>query len=450
MDVRIGIWNVRGMCTFDKQKEVSKFIAEDRLQVCSTLETHLKSKKLVKACEKAFGNWDWISNMHLSNKGCRIIVGWNRNLVTVRCINMTNQAILCIIKDVNSHLVSFSSFIYAANGNLDRKNLWAELNRHKHITNGKLWFFRGDMNVILNTNEHSAGVSFTNNDMREFRDCVNMIEVEDLCNRVMVNEDFVKCFYKAHVIFKPYLVSDHSQVVVIIPNGMEKKKRAFKFANYIADKETFLPTVNTEWKKQVDGFYMFQLSKKLRSLKSHLRKLNWQNRNLFNKVEELRNDDINNYATLFSKKLIEEEALRMVNEVTSKEIKDALFEIRDNKAPGPDGYSSLFFKKAWSVVGVDFCKTIKEFFNSGKMLNELNSTVIFLIPKSQSPLKVTDYRPIACCNVVYKCISKVITGRIKKVLGKLVNINQSAFFAGRQIQDNIMLTRELLKGYDRK
>nr|GEV15128.1 hypothetical protein [Tanacetum cinerariifolium] len=39
---------------------------------------------------------------------------------------------------------------------------------------------------------------------------------------------------------------------------------------------------------------------------------------------------------------------------------------------------------------------------------------------------------------------------MKRVLGNLVNINQSAFVAGRQIQDNILLTQELLKGYDRK
>ncbi|GKF25928.1 RNA-directed DNA polymerase, eukaryota, reverse transcriptase zinc-binding domain protein, partial [Tanacetum coccineum] len=154
--------------------------------------------------------------------------------------------------------------------------------------------------------------------------------------------------------------------------------------------------------------------------------------------------DISECRSLFYNKISNKEAYSMVSDVSSKEIKDALFDIGDNKAPGPDGYSAVFFKKAWKVIGEDFCNAIKEFFTARKMLNDLNSTVVSLIPKIQNHLKVT------CCNVVYKCISKVITGRIKKVLGKLVNINQSAFVAGRQIQDNILFTQELLKGYDRK
>ncbi|GKB96331.1 RNA-directed DNA polymerase, eukaryota, reverse transcriptase zinc-binding domain protein, partial [Tanacetum coccineum] len=262
------LFECSGMASSMEDNEVISFDTN----VCSTLETHLKSKKLVRACEKAFGNWDWISNMHLYNKGCIIIIGWNRDMVIVRCIHMSGQTILCIIKDIGSHLVSFVSFVYAANRNIDRRNFWAKLNKHKQITNRKQWIIGGDMNVILNTNEHSAGVSFVINEMQEFRDCVNMIEVEDMCSsglfftwtknlkkaregndtgvlkkldRVMVNEEFMKKFNKAHVIFNPYIVSDHSQAVVAIPNGMKKKKKkkAFKFANYIAEKYSFIPVV---------------------------------------------------------------------------------------------------------------------------------------------------------------------------------------------------------------
>ena len=72
------------------------------------------------------------------------------------------------------------------------------------------------------------------------------------------------------------------------------------------------------------------------------------------------------------------------------------------------------------------------------------------MPKIQTPLKVSDFRPISYCNVLYKCISKVLTNRIKGALKKLVQINQSAFIPGRLIQDNILLTQEIMKGYNRK
>ncbi|GKC34383.1 RNA-directed DNA polymerase, eukaryota, reverse transcriptase zinc-binding domain protein, partial [Tanacetum coccineum] len=87
---------------------------------------------------------------------------------------------------------------------------------------------------------------------------------------------------------------------------------------------------------------------------------------------------------------------------------------------------------------------------NGRILGDINATIISLIPKIPVPNKVSDFRPIPCCNVLYKCISKVLTNRIQKCLGKLISANQSAFIKGRQIQDNILLTQELLKGYERK
>lgn len=91
----------------------------------------------------------------------------------------------------------------------------------------------------------------------------------------------------------------------------------------------------------------------------------------------------------------------MIREVSCEEIRAALFDVGDDKAPSPDGYSSKFFKVAWAIVGGDFCKAVKEFFNKKIILREINATVIALVPKVQTPGKVRDYRPISCCNVVY-------------------------------------------------
>nr|GEV65702.1 probable LRR receptor-like serine/threonine-protein kinase At1g34110 [Tanacetum cinerariifolium] len=86
----------------------------------------------------------------------------------------------------------------------------------------------------------------------------------------------------------------------------------------------------------------------------------------------------------------------------------------------------------------------------GKMLGELNDTLVTLIPKIQTPNKVTDFIPIAYCNVLYKCTSKVLTNRIKASLRNLVSRNQSAFIPVRHIQDNILLTQEIMRGYNMK
>lgn len=65
-------------------------------------------------------------------------------------------------------------------------------------------------------------------------------------------------------------------------------------------------------------------------------------------------------------------------------------------------------------------------FNKRRVLTDINQTVLHLVPKVKTPHTVGDFRPIACCTVVYKVISKLICNRIKPVLGKLINQAQGA------------------------
>ena len=137
-------------------------------------------------------------------------------------------------------------------------------------------------------------------------------------------------------------------------------------------------------------------------------------------------------------------------DVTDEEIKLAFFSLNPNKAPGPDGFNGFFFKKAWNVVGKDIIDAIRSFFTSGSMLREVNATIIALIPKIPNPTKLKDYRPISCCNTIYKGITKLIAERIKSVLPKVTDEAQSAFVQGRRISDNIFLAQELMRGYHKK
>ncbi|XP_021975026.1 uncharacterized protein LOC110870132 [Helianthus annuus] len=57
--------------------------------------------------------------------------------------------------------------------------------------------------------------------------------------------------------------------------------------------------------------------------------------------------------------------------------------------------------------------------------DEVRKAMFSIVPKIATPSNVTDYRPIACCNVLYKCISKILADRIKGALNTIVNVNQN-------------------------
>ena len=133
--------------------------------------------------------------------------------------------------------------------------------------------------------------------------------------------------------------------------------------------------------------------------------------------------------------------------ISVEEIKQSMFSIKNKKAPGLDGFSSHFFKAAWSVVEHDDISAIMQFFHSNSMLLAFNSTSISLVPKTQSLYTIKDFRPISCCTVVYKCITKILSNRLKSHMSAIISCNQSDFIAGRSITDNMLMAQELVKGY---
>ena len=125
------------------------------------------------------------------------------------------------------------------------------------------------------------------------------------------------------------------------------------------------------------------------------------------------------------------------------EIRAALFQMYPTKSPGPDGMSSEFYQKHWDVVGSDVCFAVRNFLESGYLVKSVNYTHVCLIPKVQNPKRVSELRPIALCNVLYKICSKVIANRLKKHMSTIISQCQSAFIPGRLITDNSLVANEV-------
>ncbi|WMV47061.1 hypothetical protein MTR67_040446 [Solanum verrucosum] len=115
-----------------------------------------------------------------------------------------------------------------------------------------------------------------------------------------------------------------------------------------------------------------------------------------------------------------------------KDVKHVMFKINCNKSPGLNGYGSRVFKASWEIR-TDIIDVVMDFFKNGKMLKQINNTCIALIPKVVDPEFVSQYMPISCCTVIYKCISKMICLRLKDVVTHLVEDNQAAFVHGRYL-----------------
>lgn len=111
-----------------------------------------------------------------------------------------------------------------------------------------------------------------------------------------------------------------------------------------------------------------------------------------------------------------DDQVSLIKPFSNKEIKDAMFSIGNNKSPGIDGFNSGFFKHSWELVQSDVCVAIREFCTSCKLLNNIASALLVLIPKTVNPSNAKDYRPIACCSALYKCISMLICTRLGFVL----------------------------------
>nr|GEY55266.1 hypothetical protein [Tanacetum cinerariifolium] len=118
-------------------------------------------------------------------------------------------------------------------------SLWRSLSKHNIYIRHRPWSIMGDFNVSLYLKESTACGSNVDFSMRDFRDCVEDIEMLDVQNtglqytwtqkpkgghgilkkldRIMANLEFNDVFMGAHAMFKPYRVSDHTPSVLCIP-----------------------------------------------------------------------------------------------------------------------------------------------------------------------------------------------------------------------------------------
>nr|GFA16005.1 hypothetical protein [Tanacetum cinerariifolium] len=301
---------------------------------------------------------DWSSNANLCNKGYRIILVWNMDVVNILVLSQSNQAMHMKILYKATNNVIFCLFIYACNLPSEHRQLWSDLGMHKYVVRGFPWVLMGDSNVALNLEDFFSGSSTLNSAMYDFEACVNKIEVMDINATGLHFTWNQKPKGGGGVLKKLDQIMGEKALDTNPADSILREEecvyvQAFNEAKL--DEESLVPDVFVSYYEQFLG--------------------------------SSTDCNILNEEGLFSNKVSANIAFSMVRDVTNDEIKATMFDIGDDRAPVLDGYTFIFFKKGWIIVGNDICNA------------------------------------------------------------EVVSDNQSAFIPGRRISDNILITQELTHNY---
>ncbi|GFZ18561.1 topoisomerase II-associated protein PAT1 [Actinidia rufa] len=363
-------------------------------------------------------------------------------------------------------------------------------------TDQNSWILLGDFNNVLNNDERINGMPVTMYETREFKDCCYDLGLSDLrssgmfhtwsnnktwckLDRAMVNTVWTQKGLSGQAHFDiPGIHSDHSPCTVSVLGENDRGATPLKFSicgQGTKSSRILVPELISRALKlaEAKASYCSKLAKakylknydrgskffhdliKSRQTKSIISSITLDNGSRSNSSNQISEAFVQFYTSLLGTKKVctslnteivsrgrrldSSQADNLTCPMTEEEIKKALFSIGEDKALGPDGFTSCFFKKAWTIVGGDFTAAVKEFFSLGQILRQINHSALALIPKFKDADKVEDFRPIACCNVIYKVILKIIALRFAPALISVVDPVQAAYVQNRKMVENIFL-----------
>lgn len=82
--------------------------------------------------------------------------------------------------------------------------------------------------------------------------------------------------------------------------------------------------------------------------------------------------------------ITENQNKRLISLVTKKEVRDALGGLGGDKAPGLDGFPSMFFQKLWHIFHKNLWEVVEESRAGSFVLKDFNNTLIALVPKKDT------------------------------------------------------------------
>ncbi|KAL0288896.1 UNVERIFIED_CONTAM: Retrovirus-related Pol polyprotein from type-2 retrotransposable element R2DM [Sesamum radiatum] len=368
--------------------------------------------------------------------GNRIWIAWNDEFIDVEFLNVGSQFVHCRVLIHELHETILITVVYGANEVSARRELWQGLIELAMTVGNVPWLVGGDFNAVLDMSEVSGASGDIRVAMNEFNDCIlqtgllsmpMQVSLFRFDNYLALSPGFLASVQSIwrHPIIGTLMYSVTRKLKALKSVFRQQRRSKGDLAMNVKLAAGFLEVVQNILQFDRHNSLLLLLvhccrlvylkASKLEQVMLRQRaKLQWLkggdqcSKGLLGGDRTDRAIDLRYLRPWARHILTDDEARAIIRPVTIDEVKTAFFDIEEDKAPGPDGFSSGFFKAAWPVVGEEVSKAIIDFFKTGRLLKQLNATLLTLIPKPFS-----------------KCIC-----------------------SGRLISDNILLAQELFSGYN--
>ncbi|XP_022723781.1 uncharacterized protein LOC111280610 [Durio zibethinus] len=355
---------------------------------------------------------------------------WKSDLLDVDDICATEQEIHATIKVKSNNFSWLISAIYASPRYNERLFLWENLKTvasHHDLP----WLVLGDFNEVLNGEDKKGGRPVSLVRSGAFKDCLIFCHLADLgfsgprftwsnkrnvldliqerIDFVFANSAWCLAFPEARVSHLPKTRSDHYPILLSLKNKVPRVGlKPFRLQKMWFDYPEFLTLVRNSWSNGQESLAqsvltlrkdmqewnlnsfgnIFLKKKKILVLLSSIEKAlaNSPNQFLLNLqrtlLEEFNGilkaeDDI----WILKSRLTTQDQHDLLKPISDLEIQKTFWSFKFFKAPGLDGLHPFFYHRCWNIVKDKICATIKQIFEVASMPEELNETLISLVPK---------------------------------------------------------------------
>ncbi|KAI0489416.1 hypothetical protein KFK09_029258 [Dendrobium nobile] len=489
----------RGFNHPDKVFGCKRLIQSFKLNLVSILENRINVLPLqdhfFESSHSLFVDEASYHNFHLNSSG-RIWVKWNASKLCFKPTLVSSQLISGTIWVANQPILQLS-VIYASNSSLELKVLWDSI-AQSSPANELSWALIGDFNCCRFTSEKLGGSPITLSALTDFNNMFFSNGLKDLnsvglkytwFNQQSDNPIHIKLDRVHHrFLFKNYWTKldnywCHLLEVFSQPcngNPLSHFCKSLKLLKGCIKKEVWSSStcikrhLDELMKKQVDLLGKLQddhnnlaLNLSYKDVTAELVNFNsihtsWIIQRA--KVNWLKNgeDDIKFlFAKIRTRRGDNKSVANLLASNPSSSTSDVISAITDyfqdlyNLVPpaflrlelfrlGQGSLTVLFILALLLLWMMKLRRAIRSFFKKCYMPNGVKATALAIIPKNKNATLISDYRPIAFCNSLYKIIAKVIAQRLKPIMNSIVMDNQAGFIKSRVSTDNILLASEIL------